>query len=517
MQSRLWVVLAALAVVFAAMVAMRPLLPIDETRYLAVAWEMHLSGDPVHLTKNFAFYTHKTPLLFVMINLVWLVTGVSEFAARLVGPACAVAMVAGTAALARRFWPQRPELALRAAVILAGFPVFLIYAGATMFDALLGLTVLAGVAVLWRIGRGQSSRRAWASLGLALAFGVYAKGPVILVHLVPLLLTMKLWAPQPPRFSAAAKGFGLAFFLALGLVALWLIPALITATPQYRTELLWTQSAARVAGGLAHDRPFWFLAALLPLTLFPWVWSWRLWAEVARSWRVDPAAKLCLIWALSALILFSLISGKQIHYLLPAFPAVALLFAHAGDGLLARGGSLAWVPLAGIGCAAAALGIGAVALPQDLTSFAPLWPLLAFAALAGGLALAVWRLPGLHAHALAGAGLALGLHGVIATTSLYAAYDDHAFAARLAPYVQAGLATTDPEYNAEFNFALRLTAPVATPQTAAELGVWAKAHPDGLIFGQKNQDLLTAAPQEVLPYMGQDWAFWPAAAAISPG
>ena len=62
----------------AAMVAMRPLLPIDETRYLSVAWEMWMSGDPVHLTKNFDSYTHKTPLLFVMINLVWLVTGVSE-------------------------------------------------------------------------------------------------------------------------------------------------------------------------------------------------------------------------------------------------------------------------------------------------------------------------------------------------------------------------------------------------------------------------------------------------------
>src|SRR3989338_3924867 len=98
-------VLIGLALVLMAMVAMRPLLPIDETRYLSVAWEMWLSNDQVHLTKNFESYTHKPPLLFWLINLVWLVTGVSELAGRLVGPATAVAMVAATGALAPLFWP----------------------------------------------------------------------------------------------------------------------------------------------------------------------------------------------------------------------------------------------------------------------------------------------------------------------------------------------------------------------------------------------------------------------------
>ena len=515
MQSRLWAVLAALSLVFLAMILMRPLLPIDETRYLAVAWEMRLSGDPVHLTKNFGLYTHKTPLLFVMINLVWLITGVSEFAGRLVGPVCGIAMVAGTAALARRFWPARPELALRAAVILSGFTVFLGYASATMFDTLLGLAVLAGVAALWRIGQGGAVRSAWAGFGFALALGVYAKGPVILVHLLPLLLSIRLWAPQPPKLAEAAKGFGLAFLLALGLVAIWLVPALITATPEYRTELLWTQSAARVAGGMAHDRPVWFLAAMLPLILLPWGWSWRLWGSVGRNWRADPAARLCVIWAVSALVLFSLISGKQIHYLLPAFPAMALLFADSTKPEAGRGGSLVWLPLVMLAIATATLGTGAIPLPNDIADLTPLWPFLAFAGFAALLALAALRLPSLPAHLLAGVGFALGLHGLIVTTSLYPGYDSQNFAARLAPHVADGLATTNTDYNAEFNFTLRLTEPVAMPQSAAELSIWAKAHPNGLIFGQENQDLLTAEPQEVLRYMGKDWAIWPASAAIS--
>ena len=88
----------------------RPPLPIDETRYLAVAWEMHLSGNWIVPHLNGEIYAHKPPLLFWLINLVWAVTGVSETAARLVGPAFGVATIGATALLARRLArPIRPR------------------------------------------------------------------------------------------------------------------------------------------------------------------------------------------------------------------------------------------------------------------------------------------------------------------------------------------------------------------------------------------------------------------------
>lgn len=506
-QGQVWAGLIGLALVLAAMVVMRPLLPIDETRYLSVAWEMWMSGDPVHLTKNFDSYTHKTPLLFVMINLVWLVTGVSEIAGRLVGPACAVALVGGTVLLARRLWPDR-DLGARAAAILSGFTVFLFYGSATMFDALLGLGVLGGIAALWRIGQG-GGRRDWIGFGLALAFGIYAKGPVIFVHLMPVLLTLPLWAPVRPSFRTAAKGFGLSVLVALALVALWLVPTLLTATPEFRTELLWTQSAARVAGGMAHDRPFYFLIVLLPLLLFPWGYSLGLWQSLRGVWSAGPATRLCVIWAASTLLLFSLISGKQAHYLLPAFPAVAMLFAWALEKA-PKARSVLWLPLGLTGAVFAAFGLGFIPAKDDLVAVAPLWPVLAFAALCFVLAIASLRLPLIGGHLLAGIGLALGLHGVIVSTGLYDAYDGRHIATVLQTRADKGLAVIDYSYNAEFNFIARLTAPVATPADAAALADWAKAHPEGLVFGLKTNGLLTAEPQETIHYMGKDWAIWPA-------
>lgn len=58
-----WTLLAFLLVAVTG-VLLRPLAPIDETRYVAVAWEMWQSGDFLVPTKNFELYTHKPPLLF---------------------------------------------------------------------------------------------------------------------------------------------------------------------------------------------------------------------------------------------------------------------------------------------------------------------------------------------------------------------------------------------------------------------------------------------------------------------
>lgn len=507
--------LAVFALLLGLQLLARPLLPIDETRYLSVAWEMHQSGDIAHLTRNFEPYSHKPPLLFWLINLMWLVTGVSEFAGRLIGPAFALGAVALTAGLARVLWPADRGIGRRAALVLASFSIFAIYGSATMFDAMLAVAVLGGIWSLWRIGLGESGGWDWVLFGLCLALGCYAKGPVILVHLAVPFLTLRYWAPNPPAIRHIARGGALALLVALGLVALWLVPTVISATPEFREELLWTQSAARVAGGMAHDRPFWFLIVLLPLLLFPWAWSVRVWPAIVGAVRDDGAGRLCLIWALSGLILFSLISGKQIHYLMPEFPAMALLFARAfGDERMANR-----IPhfapvlliLLGIGLLAAAVGI--IAPKGDMALLIPRIAVVAVALLAFALAVVSWVTPGIGGPAVAGMGLVVVLHALIAGTDLRQGYEGGAIAARLSAAEPRGVALTGMPYSAEFNFLARLTQKVATPASPEELAAWAKAHPQGLIFGPTGS--VDAPPEASERYNRIDYGFWPAAALTS--
>src|SRR6185312_2993924 len=74
------------AILVAAGLYLRPPLPVDETRYLAVAWEMWNGGNYLVPHLNGIPYHHKPPLLFWLMTLGWAVFGVSETWARLVAP-----------------------------------------------------------------------------------------------------------------------------------------------------------------------------------------------------------------------------------------------------------------------------------------------------------------------------------------------------------------------------------------------------------------------------------------------
>ena len=71
----LWLPLVALALFLTAAI-FRPLFPIDETRYMSVAWEMiSRNGWMQPLTMNFEPYHHKPPLLFWLIGGFWEILG----------------------------------------------------------------------------------------------------------------------------------------------------------------------------------------------------------------------------------------------------------------------------------------------------------------------------------------------------------------------------------------------------------------------------------------------------------
>jgi 4-amino-4-deoxy-L-arabinose transferase-like glycosyltransferase len=468
------------ALVLALGIALRPLLAVDETRYLSVAWEMWQSGDWLVPTRNGEIYAHKPPLLFWLVNLVWAAAGVSEFAARLVGPAFALASVGATWLLAQRLWPEMPRIGARAVLVLCGFSIFALYGGLTMFDTMLTLATVLGMLALigaLRHGRGRD----WALFGAAIALGVYAKGPVILLHLMPAALAWRLWFADPPPAGRVARGLGIALATALGLVALWLVPAAIVGGAEYRHAILWTQSAGRVTEAFAHARPWWFFLALLPVLWFPWIWSPLVWRGLWRLPRSDAGVRLCLIWVGSALLLFSAISSKQAHYLIPEYPALALLLARTLPSVRGRHDLLppvAALALVGLGLLGAAVGL------VPLGAAAPLLQpriLLGVAGIALVLPAALaLRVRGAAGLAILGLGLVPVLHLPVVLTGLGRAWDSHPIAAVLAGAEAAAI--VGESYSAEFNFTGRLTRPVAVLDPG-EVPAWLSAHPGGVLLG----------------------------------
>lgn len=509
-------IIIAAVVLLLAVPAIRPFLPVDETRYLSVAWEMWLSGEPFHLTMNGAPYSHKPPLLFWLINLIWSFTGPSDYAARLVGPLSAIAVIGLTGLLARRIAPGERGLPLVAMAVLAGTTGFLLYGGATMFDALLTIWVLFGIGAIWRVGQGQRGAGPWLILGLAFGLGVLTKGPVIFLHLMPVLLTVRFWGAAPPSLRDVARGFALALGIGLVLVAIWLVPLVLGADSSFLRELLWDQSADRMAGNMGHGRPVWYLAVVLPALIFPFGWSFAIWRGIPAAARADGAGRMLAIWAVSAFVLFSLVGGKQLHYLLPELPAFAIL---AGRALPAGQRSIlvAFVLPVIFALVALVASFGLVPVNGMEGALGPLWVFLLGTLAFFALAVAAFRLPLPTGHAIAGIGTALVATLILLASGIGDRLDPTPMGERLKAAEAGGLAIWKGDYQAEFNFAGRLTAPVAVFTDPAPLASWLAAHPDGTVIAPVLAPPADVEPASVLPFEDRLWGFWPASTLTSPG
>ncbi len=499
--------LAFLAVAIAG-VLLRPALPIDETRYLSVAWETWLSGDLLVPTKNFALYTHKPPLLFWLIQAVWAVTGVSEIAARLVGPVAAAGTILAIGKLAARLWPGDRGASGRAGWALAGSAVFALSGQLTMFDALLALctvlTLLALLAAAETGGRGW-----WIMAGFALGLGGLAKGPVIMIHVLPAMLTLPWWAPAYGHRGRRdlLPGLALALLAGLGLVALWIVPAGLSAGPDWFDAVLWRQSAGRMTDAFAHARPWWFYVALLPLLLFPWVFLPTLWRQAARIRWSRPGLRLALVWTLPAMLAFSLISGKQLHYLVPELPAVALVVGRLFRDVRPRPSLLAIL--------VGAVGGLLLAAVSGLVSFGRIDAMMRPSAAvilvgAGFIAMGIGsaRCRGAVGTSLATLGAILGLNLLIGTTEIGAGYDPARVAVLLADQEEAGIALYSDEYHAEFTFAGRLAEPVSELATLSMVTEWANTHPDGVILSRLYEHPLPWRADKTIEFRGRSYGIW---------
>jgi 4-amino-4-deoxy-L-arabinose transferase-like glycosyltransferase len=115
----------------------RPMTPIDETRYIGVAWEMWLRGDFLVPFKNGAPYSHKPPLMIWLFQAGWTLFGVNEWWPRLVSPLVSAFSLLLTRSLARRLWPGRTDVGESAVLILVSCLLWTFFSTAAMFDVIL--------------------------------------------------------------------------------------------------------------------------------------------------------------------------------------------------------------------------------------------------------------------------------------------------------------------------------------------------------------------------------------------
>ena len=319
-----------------ASLAIRPLMPPDETRYVQVAREMRLSGNFVVPHFEGEPYPDKPPLLFWLMNLAWMLLGDHGWVARMISPTTGLLCVALTWWIARRLWPDRADVAGTAALILAGGLAWCGYSTLVMFDAPLTACVLGALgAGLLAARRVATSMSPFVLVGACLGLGILAKGPMTLLHALPALLAAPMWirhADDARKESFPWRrwygGLVAAFVIGAAIALCWALPAAARGGPEFGLDMLWNQTANRMVRAFAHARPPWWYLLVLPIALAPWSLWLGAWTAMGRlRAEMDPGLRFCLAWIVPGFALLSLVSGKQAHYLLPLLPGIALMLA----------------------------------------------------------------------------------------------------------------------------------------------------------------------------------------------
>jgi len=516
--------LVAVAALAAIQLWLRPLLPVDETRYLSVAWEMWSRGDFLVPYLNGEAYSHKPPLLFWLIQGLWALFGVSALSARLLMLGLSLLALWLSALLARRLWPQQADIAgaLTPWLLLGGLFWQNFYT-LIQFDLLLVIAAL--VAWLGLLNVPQKPLRGWVQVGVALGFGVLAKGPVIFLPVLPVALLAPWWlAGQSQRWLVWYTGLAGAIVLAAVIALAWAIPAGIAGGDTYREAIFWGQSAGRMVDSFAHRSPWWTYLWLLPVMWLPWlIWPtlWKAVWQLGKPVQWDRGVRFCLAVLVPALLLFSLVSGKQGKYLLPLFPVLAALLARA----LAECWRVRPEQDFRLGFVAVLLAITGL-----LLVVLPWWPdgpaWLSQVQLMWGPALLLWafvlmrqRLPLPVTVRVAALTLLFTTSVVyLSVLSLVTTPFDMASISRQVALLQARDRPVAwlGKYHGQFQFIGRLQQRIEPLQNRAALQDWLEDHRDGyLLVNYRALPVQLPAGVRVWPYRGGSLVLWPASQLLA--
>ena len=311
-----------------------PLTDRDEVRFAEASREMIQRGDYVVPWFNGNYRFDKPILIYWCQSTSYRIFGDNDFAARFPS----ALFTTGTALLLVR-WGRRVADAktglLAGAMYVACLHIALLGRMATADMALIFFFTLAFWSG-WELTRPAQSHRAcwWWVFYAALALGFLAKGPEIYFPFIGLIL-VRIFRKNDFYLPVLATIAG--FILSVVLVGLWGIPALLRTHGAFANVGLGEHVLHRSLGvndghGLKGLAGYLLALPLYFLTFFAsfFPWSTRVPSRLRRWWPQrsrDSLGWYLLVQAAVVFVIFSLVRTKLIHYILPAFPCIALWFA----------------------------------------------------------------------------------------------------------------------------------------------------------------------------------------------
>ncbi len=334
----------------------------DEGFYATTAAEMHARNDWVTPTFNGKLFAHKPPMMFWGMIVGYEVFGVSELGARVVSTLFGLGTIFLTFAIARKLFDT--ATGLFAGLAIGSCILFTTVSRSATADAhLTFFTVLA--LYLWVCDYFQapdSSReqmlasvrwRTWIATYAVMGLAVLTKGPIGFLfptavvglflltegqQTVPVesRLVQRLWLriqPYAPMafFKTVWQMRPVTAAVVVMLVAApWYLLVQWRSNGEFLQEFIGVHHLGRMSQSMDnHSGPIYYYLLACLIGMYPWsafaVPTALSWFGHARMPSQSRAVRFVTGWAAVYLVLFSLASTKLPNYVLPAYPALAIM------------------------------------------------------------------------------------------------------------------------------------------------------------------------------------------------
>ena len=223
-----------------------------------------------------------------------------------------------------------PRVAFVAAVLTASTIMIGIEANIAKTDAVLLATILAAQAVLARWWMADQPQKAWTSYAFwaAIGLGFLVKGPIITLVVGLTIAALLIFGRRANWLRPALNP--MAILVGISIAAPWYILIYLRSGNAFFEHAIGTDLLGKVTQGQeSHGAP----PGTYVLAAFGTMWPVVAFVPEAIAWvrkRLrDPAVFFCLCWILPTWIAFEAFTTKLPHYVMPTYPAFAILVAAA--------------------------------------------------------------------------------------------------------------------------------------------------------------------------------------------
>jgi len=308
----------------------------DEGINAEAAREMLESGNWITPYFNYELRTGKPALMYWFVCFSFQIFGINEFAARLPSVIFGLGTVSVTYELARKMFSR--STGLIAAFALASCFEFCLISHAATPDSPFVFFLTCSFYLYW-IGS-EGVRRWWfVPFGAATGFAVLTKGPIGLGMPGLVVLAQLAWTGRLRTLWDRRLLYGALMFIAVA--GPWYGMVMLDTKGRWLQAFLWTDNLVRFSQPADNHSggPFYHVITIVVM-FAPWIvflpaaiWYGVREARRPQTEEVEAARKYRFLfaWVLAFLIVFSIAATKLPNYVLPLYPALAILAARFLD------------------------------------------------------------------------------------------------------------------------------------------------------------------------------------------